>query len=136
MSPTLGVAVKFDEIARDYDYDRADYERELDRQYSRSLALYSTQPEEEEEIVYRRKPHRSFARQLANWLIDSGGLSLECREALECLEDSIGSGKGRVSVYFPESIFRWLEGQRAAIEAYLNGKYADELDRFFGGLER
>lgn len=126
MSP----AVKFDEIARDYDYEQQAYQAAVDREWSRSLRLYRDQPEEEEEIIYRRTLKKSFARRVREWLIDGAGMSLEVREAIECLEDSLRTDGPRAKAQFPESVFQWLRGQKESLSAYLSGKYAVEIHNF------
>lgn len=124
-------AVKFDEIVHDYDIENDHYERAVQRQYDNSLRLWQHQPEDQEEVIYKRNMHKSFNRALIRYLIDAGGISMEAREAIACLEDSIGGGRNRKKVEFPERIYLWLREQRPHIEAYLNGKYADEVHRLF-----
>ena len=129
-------AMKFEEIRNDYDYELTSYMEEVEKAYSRSFVPYAPQPEDEEEILYRRRVCRSFARRLLEYLQDSGGLSSETQEAIECLEDGLRAGKGqRLKVYFPERIYHWLKTQRAYIEAYLDGRYGIEMGYFFGESE-
>lgn len=127
MSP----AVKFSEIQNDYDLGLDAYHKEVDRMYNNSLRLYAPQPEEEEEIVYMRRVHPSFARRLLDYLSDSAGLCSEATECIECIEDSLGAGKVRTRIYFPERLFQWLRSQKEYFRAYLGGKYPAEIESFF-----
>lgn len=128
-------ATKFQEITHDYDRELEDYERAVRREYDRSLKLYDTQPEDEEEVIYVRKLHRPFARRVLDFLMVSflngpGGRPLECREAIKCLDEATVSGSQRIRATFPESVFMWLREQKAGLRKYLNGRYEDEIHRF------
>lgn len=126
----MSSVTKFQEIREEYELEVSAWEQAVQREYDRSLKIYQQQPEDEEEVVIVRKLPRPLARRVLEFLIGAGSLSIEAQEAIASLEDAIGTGKSRVRVSFPESVFQWLKGQFEGLRGYLNGRYEEQLGAF------